>query len=116
MDWLQDLRLSNSCCLIGLPLLFQAWECTPEKAVAWNVLSLFTTSGMLFLEVSLVAFLLQGNYASGLEALTRTFVVSGLIIGLDLLLKVFCAFLKHFHPFLGCWKIKLGESFQKLGF
>lgn len=70
----------------------QAWECTPEKAVAWNVLSLFTTSGMLFLEVSLVAFLLQGNYASGLEALTRTFVVSGLIIGLDLLLKVIYLF------------------------
>ena len=91
--------------------MFQAWECTPEKAVAWNVLSLFTTSGMLFLEVSLVAFLLQGNYASGLEALTRTFVVSGLIVGLDLLLKVFCAFSqKHIHPFLSCWKIKFPKS------
>ncbi|GKV05524.1 hypothetical protein SLEP1_g17525 [Rubroshorea leprosula] len=60
--------------------------------MAWNVLSLFTTSGMLFLEVSLVAFLLQGNYASGLEALTRTFVVSGLIVGLDLFLKVIYLF------------------------
>ncbi|EOY10645.1 Uncharacterized protein TCM_025954 isoform 5 [Theobroma cacao] len=67
----------------------QAWECTPGKEMVWNILSLFTTSGMLFLEVSLVAFLLQGNYTSGLEALTRTFVVSGLIVGLDLLLKVF---------------------------
>lgn len=66
----------------------QAWECTPGKELIWNVLSLFTTSGMLFLEVSLVAFLFQGNHVSGLEALTRTFIVSGLIVGLDLLLKV----------------------------
>ncbi|OMO55331.1 hypothetical protein COLO4_36048 [Corchorus olitorius] len=70
----------------------QAWECTPGKEMAWNILSLFTTSGMLFLEVSLVAFLLQGNYASGLEALTRTFAVSGLIVGLDLLLKAIYLF------------------------
>lgn len=68
--------------------LAQAWECTPDKELPWNVLSLFTTSGMLFLEVSLLAFLLQGNYASGLEALTRTFVVSGILVGLDILLKV----------------------------
>lgn len=54
----------------------------------WNLLTLFTTSGMLFLEVSLVAFLFQGNYASGAEALTRTFLISGFIIALDLLLKV----------------------------
>lgn len=67
----------------------QPWECTPGKEVAWNVLSLLTTTGMLFLEVSLVAFLFQGNYASGLEALARTFMVSGLVVGLDLLLKVF---------------------------
>ncbi|MFQ6634889.1 hypothetical protein Gotur_011424, partial [Gossypium turneri] len=65
----------------------QAWECTPGKEMAWNILSLFTTSGMLFLEVSLLAFLLQGNHASGLQALTQTFVISGLIVGLDLLLK-----------------------------
>jgi hypothetical protein len=65
----------------------QAWECTPGKEMPWNILSLFTTTGMLFLEVSLMAFLLQGNHASGLEALTRTFVVSGVIVGLDLLLK-----------------------------
>ncbi|XP_022747233.1 uncharacterized protein LOC111296983 isoform X1 [Durio zibethinus] len=86
--------------LLNLAWCFlQAWECTPGKEMAWNILSLFTTSGMLFLEVSLVAFLLQGNYASGLEALTRTFVVSGLIAGLDLLLKVFLLFL-NVAPFL----------------
>lgn len=77
----------------------QAWECTPGKEMAWNILSLFTTSGMLFLEVSLLAFLLQGNHASGLQALTRTFVISGLIVGLDLLLKVFILFL-NISPFL----------------
>ncbi|KAK9043559.1 hypothetical protein V6N11_071895 [Hibiscus sabdariffa] len=70
----------------------QAWKCTPGKEVAWNILSLSTSSGMLFLEISLVAFLLKGNYASGLETLTRTFVVSGLIVGLDLLLKVIYLF------------------------
>lgn len=70
----------------------KAWECTPGKEVIWNLLTLFTTSGTLFLEVSLVAFLFQGNYASGAEALTRTFLISGLVIGLDFLLKVpFCS-------------------------
>lgn len=69
-------------------ILAQAWECTPGKELAWNFLSLFTTSGMLFLEVSLLAFLIQGNYASGLEALTRTFIVSGVLVVLDILLKV----------------------------
>lgn len=43
---------------------------------------------MLFLEISLVAFLLQGNYASGLEALMRTFVISGIIVAGDIFLKV----------------------------
>lgn len=66
----------------------QAWECSPGKEFAWNLLSLFTTSGMLFLEVSLLAFLLQGNSTSGLEALTRTFGISGIIVGFDILLKV----------------------------
>lgn len=68
--------------------MVQAWECTSAKETPWNVLSLFTDAGMLFLEVSLVAFLLQGNHASGKEALTRTFVVSGLIVAFDILLKV----------------------------
>lgn len=68
------------------------WECSPGKELAWNILSLFTTSGMLFLEVSLLAFLLQGNIASDPEALTRTFGISGLIVGLDISLKVFLWF------------------------
>ncbi|KAK9116485.1 hypothetical protein Sjap_015432 [Stephania japonica] len=70
----------------------QAWECTPGKVMSWNLLSLFTTSGMLFLEVSLLAFLLQGNHASGVEALTRTFIVSGIIVGIDVLLKAIYLF------------------------
>ncbi|OVA18892.1 Uncharacterized protein family [Macleaya cordata] len=70
----------------------QAWECTPAKELSWNLLSLFTASGMLFMEISLVTFLLQGNDASGLEALTRTFVVSGIIVGVDILLKVIYVF------------------------
>nr|XP_010923606.1 transmembrane protein adipocyte-associated 1 [Elaeis guineensis] len=70
----------------------QAWQCTPGKEFSWNMLSLFTKSGMLFLEVSLVAFLLQGNHASGLEALTRTFVISGVIVSADILLKALYAF------------------------
>lgn len=65
----------------------QGWECTAGKEVAWSILSLFTISGMLFLEVSLMAFLLQGNYASGQEALTRTFGISGVIVGVDIFLK-----------------------------
>lgn len=48
---------------------------------------------MLFLEVSLVAFLLQGNNAGGLEAMRRTFGISTLVVGLDILLKVFLWFL-----------------------
>ncbi|KAK7284301.1 hypothetical protein RJT34_19046 [Clitoria ternatea] len=71
---------------------FQAWECSPGKELAWNLLSLFTTSGMLFLEVSLVAFLLQGNNAGGLEAMARTFGISALVVGLDILLKALYLF------------------------
>ncbi|KEH43059.1 putative transmembrane protein adipocyte-associated 1 [Medicago truncatula] len=70
----------------------QAWECTPGKELTWNLLSLFTSSGMLFLEVSLLAFLLQGNNASGVEALTRTFGISGIIVGFDVLLKAIYLF------------------------
>ncbi|WOK91639.1 hypothetical protein Cni_G00330 [Canna indica] len=51
------------------------------------MLSLFTESGMLLLEVSLLAFLLQGNHAGGLEVLARTFAVSGVIVAADTLLK-----------------------------
>lgn len=70
----------------------QAWECLPGKEFEWNLLSLFTTSGMLFLEVSLLAFLLQGNSTSGVEALTRTFGISGIIVGFDILLKAIYLF------------------------
>ncbi|KAG5602257.1 hypothetical protein H5410_033627 [Solanum commersonii] len=66
----------------------QVWQCTPGKQVAWNLLSLFATSAILFLEISIVAFLLKENYASCLETLARTFMVSGLFVGVDLLLKV----------------------------
>ncbi|XP_061946775.1 protein CANDIDATE G-PROTEIN COUPLED RECEPTOR 2-like [Populus nigra] len=81
------------CSLLNLAWsCLQAWECTPGKELAWNILSLFTTSGMLFLEVSLIAFLLQGNYVGGLEDLTRPFGLSALIVGLDILLKALYLF------------------------
>ncbi|XP_058743588.1 protein CANDIDATE G-PROTEIN COUPLED RECEPTOR 2-like [Vicia villosa] len=70
----------------------QVWECSAGKELTWNLLSLFTSSGMLFLEVSLLAFLLQGNNASGVEALTRTFGISGIIVGFDVLLKAIYLF------------------------
>jgi hypothetical protein len=69
-------------------LKWQAWQCMPERAFSWNVLSLFTKLGMLFLEVSLIAFLLQGNDASGFESLAHTFVISGAVVAADVLLKV----------------------------
>uniref|UniRef100_A0A5B7AD65 Transmembrane protein adipocyte-associated 1 n=1 Tax=Davidia involucrata TaxID=16924 RepID=A0A5B7AD65_DAVIN len=72
--------------------LFQAWQCTAGMEGAWNLLSLLTASGMLYLEISLVAFLLQENYASGLENLAHTFIVSGLIVGVDVLLKAIFVF------------------------
>ncbi|CDY41923.1 BnaC05g46810D [Brassica napus] len=55
------------CCL-------QASECTPGRKVV------------------LVAFLFHGNYANAREALTRTFLISGLVIGLHLLLKAIYLF------------------------
>ncbi|OAY70260.1 transmembrane protein adipocyte-associated 1 homolog [Ananas comosus] len=72
--------------------VLQAWQCTPSKEFSWNMLSLFSKSGMLFLEISIMAFLLQGNHAGGLEALTRTFVVSGVIVAADILLKAIYVF------------------------
>lgn len=72
--------------------LLQSWQCTSGKGTAWNLLSLFTSSGMMFLEISLLAFLLQGNQTSGSEALTRTFVISGVIVAADFLLKVIYVF------------------------
>ncbi|XP_010037233.2 protein CANDIDATE G-PROTEIN COUPLED RECEPTOR 2 [Eucalyptus grandis] len=70
----------------------QAWQCTPGSETGWNILSLFTKSGLLCMEISLVAFLLQGNYANGLEALSRTFRVTAMIIGVDILLKAVYVF------------------------
>jgi hypothetical protein len=78
-------------CYVSMELFLlklQAWQCMPDRAFSWNVLSLFTKSGMLFLEVSLIAFLLQGNDASGFESLARTFVISGAVVAADVLLKV----------------------------
>lgn len=66
----------------------QGWQCAPGKAIAWNLLSLFTECGMLTLEISIVAFLLQENYASGLEALAHTFLVSGSFVAVDILVQV----------------------------
>lgn len=73
------------CCL-------QAWQCSAEKEVAWNLLSLFTTSGLLCLEISLVAFFLRESYARGLEALARNCIISGIIVGIDLLFKTILIF------------------------
>lgn len=70
----------------------QSWQCATGKEVAWNLLSLLTTSGLLCLEISLVGFLLQESYASGLEALARTFTISGIIVGVDMLLKAIYIF------------------------
>ncbi|PSR89128.1 Serine/threonine-protein kinase [Actinidia chinensis var. chinensis] len=70
----------------------QAWQCASGKEVAWNLLSLFTAVGMLCLEISLVAFLLQENYATGLETLASAFTLSGLIVGVDVLLKAIFVF------------------------
>ncbi|XP_059443387.1 protein CANDIDATE G-PROTEIN COUPLED RECEPTOR 2-like [Corylus avellana] len=70
----------------------QAWQCSPGKEAAWNVLSLFTASGMLCLEISLLAFLLQEDYSTGLDALAHNFVVSGIVVGVDMLLKVIYVF------------------------
>ena len=69
-------------------LLKQPWQCSPAKEVAWNLLSLFTASGMLCLEISLMAFLLKDNYMSGMEALAHSFHASGIIVFVDTLLKV----------------------------
>ncbi|KAM0937483.1 putative transmembrane protein TP [Dioscorea sansibarensis] len=72
--------------------LAQAWQCTSGKELSWNLLTLFTTSGLLFLEVSLVAFLLQGNYTTGLESLTQTLVISGVIVAADVIIKAIYIF------------------------
>ncbi|XP_073123961.1 protein CANDIDATE G-PROTEIN COUPLED RECEPTOR 2-like [Henckelia pumila] len=72
--------------------ILQAWQCAPGKTVAWNLLSLFTECGMLSLEISLLPFLLQENYSSGLEALAHTFMVSGSIVAVDILIQAIVVF------------------------
>ncbi|KAL6970890.1 hypothetical protein U1Q18_030570, partial [Sarracenia purpurea var. burkii] len=68
------------------------WQCVSGNKVAWNLLSLFTRDEMLCLEISLVAFLHKENYAIGLETLARAFTLSGLIAGVDMLLKAIFVF------------------------
>ncbi|WVZ13065.1 hypothetical protein V8G54_017595 [Vigna mungo] len=70
----------------------QAWQCSHGKEVAWNLLSLFTASSMLCLEISLIAFLLNDNHTNGMEALAHSFIASGIIVFVDTLLKL----IKHF--------------------
>ncbi|XVE56821.1 hypothetical protein DITRI_Ditri04bG0041600 [Diplodiscus trichospermus] len=70
----------------------QLWQCATGKEVAWSLLSLFTTSALLCLEISLVGFLLQESYATGMEALARTFTISAIIVGIDVLLKAIYIF------------------------
>lgn len=91
--WFSAILNLTWCCL-------QAWQCTPEKKISWNLLSLVTESGTLCLEISLVAFLLQENYASGLETLAHTFSISGLIVGADILLKAIFVFGFHVPLFM----------------
>ncbi|KAH7852379.1 hypothetical protein Vadar_024158 [Vaccinium darrowii] len=69
-----------------------AWQCSSGKEVAWNLLSLFTTAVMLSLEISLMAFLIQENYSTGFESLARAFTLSGVIVGVDMLLKAIFVF------------------------
>ncbi|KHN48736.1 hypothetical protein glysoja_015884 [Glycine soja] len=89
----------NSLCRRGsyvvvsyFALLWLAWQCSPGKEVAWNLLSLFTASGMLCLEISLMAFLLKDNYMNGMEALAHSFLATGIIVFVDTLLKAIYVF------------------------
>ncbi|XP_050870882.1 protein CANDIDATE G-PROTEIN COUPLED RECEPTOR 2 [Lathyrus oleraceus] len=72
--------------------VLQVWQCTPGKEVAWNMLSLFTASGMLYLEISLMAFLLNNVYINAMETLAHTSTVSGVIVCVDTLLKAIYVF------------------------
>ncbi|KAJ4847142.1 hypothetical protein Tsubulata_050263 [Turnera subulata] len=68
------------------------WQCVAEKEVGWNLLSMFATSAMLCLEMSIVGFLLQDSYSSGLDTLSRTFVVSGVAVAVDFMFKAIYVF------------------------
>ncbi|XP_004508683.1 protein CANDIDATE G-PROTEIN COUPLED RECEPTOR 2-like [Cicer arietinum] len=79
--------------LLNLACSFlQAWQCSPGKEVPWNILSLFTASGMLYLEISLMIFLLNDNYMNAMETLAYTSIVSGIIVSVDALLKAIYVF------------------------
>ncbi|KAI3454726.1 hypothetical protein Pfo_011389 [Paulownia fortunei] len=67
--------------------ILEAWQCAPGKRIAWNLLSLSTECAMLTLEISILAFLLQENYSSGLEALANSFMVSGSFVAVDILIQ-----------------------------
>ncbi|ONM09484.1 hypothetical protein ZEAMMB73_Zm00001d034063 [Zea mays] len=77
-------------CFLQIMNLFVNMSCTylPDYLSSVLIFQL----GMLFLEVSLIAFLLQGNDASGFESLARTFVISGAVVAADALLKTIYVF------------------------
>ncbi|KAL0355329.1 UNVERIFIED_CONTAM: protein CANDIDATE G-PROTEIN COUPLED RECEPTOR 2 [Sesamum radiatum] len=94
--------------------ILQAWQCAPGKTIAWNLLSLFTECGLLTLEISILAFLLQENYASGLEALAHTFMVSGSFVAIDMLIQN--EFLGHRCSNILAYNIGVGMSLLIVGF
>ncbi|EPS69566.1 hypothetical protein M569_05200 [Genlisea aurea] len=94
--------------------LLQGWQCSPGMAVGWNLLSLFTESGILFLEISIVAFLLQDDYASGLESLAHTFLPSGSFVAADILIQAILTFGFGFPLFVDT--AGGGKDWEKWGF
>ncbi|GAB4845405.1 hypothetical protein Ancab_038812 [Ancistrocladus abbreviatus] len=44
------------------------------------------------LEISLLGFLVQENYTTGFNSLSRTFAVAGLVVSIDAFLKAICVF------------------------
>ena len=76
------------CLLNVLRCSVQMWQVHPLSHVhLWNGLWLSTRFGMTFLEVSVVVFLAQGYHVSGHQALVRTVAVSGVLAGVDLMIK-----------------------------
>ncbi|CAI8584335.1 unnamed protein product [Vicia faba] len=73
-------------------LLELAWQCTPGKEVAWNMLSLFTASCMLYLKRSFMDLLLNNGYMNDMETLVHTSTVLEIVVYVDILLKVTLAF------------------------
>ncbi|KAF8408200.1 hypothetical protein HHK36_007343 [Tetracentron sinense] len=71
----------------------------PRKEFTLDFLSLYTASGMLVLEINLLAFLLQGN-VTGLVDFQRIFIISVLVLGFDLLLKCCAAARPAFYNYI----------------